>query len=42
MQWRDIWGIVRAYGASLDRAYLERSAAKLGVAMLLENALFES
>jgi hypothetical protein len=39
VQWRDIGGIVRACGASLDRRYLKQSAAKLGVAALLERAL---
>jgi hypothetical protein len=41
MQWRDIRGIVRTCGASLDRGYLERNAAKLGIGALLEKALTE-
>jgi hypothetical protein len=41
VQWRDIRGIVRACGATLDRGYLERNAAKLGIAALLEKALTE-
>jgi hypothetical protein len=39
VQWRDIQGIVRATGANLDRAYLDRSAAKLGIVALLDRAL---
>jgi hypothetical protein len=39
VQWRDIQGIVRACGVNLDRAYLERSAAKLGILALLDRAL---
>ena len=41
VQWRDIRGIVRGSGASLDRGYLEQSAAKLGIAALLDRALGE-
>jgi hypothetical protein len=41
MQWRDIRGIVRACGPSLDREYLERNAAKLGISALLGKALTE-
>lgn len=41
VQWRDILGIVRPCGESLDRGYLEQSAAKLGIAALLEKALNE-
>lgn len=39
VQWRDIRGIVRAYGAGLDQAYLLQSAAVLGIAAQLEIAL---
>lgn len=39
VQWRDISGIVNACAATLDRAYLERSAAKIGVTDLLARAL---
>ncbi|HTU48538.1 MAG TPA: hypothetical protein VMF91_25980 [Bryobacteraceae bacterium] len=39
VQWRDIEGIVRACGATLDRKYLQQSAAKAGVGDLLEKAL---
>ena len=42
VQWRDIRGIVRACGESLDGGYLERSAAKLGIAALLVKALVGS
>jgi hypothetical protein len=39
VQWRDIRGILRGSGATLDRGYLERSAEKLGVTELLVRAL---
>ena len=39
VQWRDIQGIVRNRGATLDRRYLTESAEKLGVEVLLERAL---
>lgn len=39
VQWRDIEGIVRGCGATLDRGYLERGAVKVGVIDLLERAL---
>lgn len=38
-QWRDILGIIRVSGASLDRAYLARWADQLGVSGLLSRAL---
>jgi hypothetical protein len=38
-QWRDIQGIVRACGATLDREYLQSSSAKIGVGDLLDRAL---
>jgi hypothetical protein len=39
VQWRDIQGIVRNRGVSLDREYLAQSAEKLGIPALLERAL---
>jgi hypothetical protein len=41
VQWRDIRGIVRGRLETLDRNYLEQSAASLGVLPLLERALNE-
>ena len=41
VQWRDIRGIVRGRGATLDRQYLERSAARLAILPLLAKALDE-
>jgi hypothetical protein len=41
-QWRDVRGVVCACGPSLDREYLERNAAKLGITALLAKALTES
>jgi hypothetical protein len=42
VQWRDIRGIVRSRRETLDRAYLEQSASRLGIAGLLERALKEA
>ncbi len=39
VQWRDIQGIVRSRATTLDRDYLERSAAMLGITVLLKRAL---
>ncbi len=39
VQWRDIEGILRTCKGSLDREYLERSAAKLKILSLLNKAL---
>ena len=38
VQWRDVQGIVRACGATLDLGYLEQSSGKLGVQALLRKA----
>lgn len=38
-QWRDVQGIVRVQGGSLDLTYLRRWAAELGIDDLLERAL---
>jgi hypothetical protein len=42
VQWRDITGVVRGSGTTLDHRYLEQSAAKLGVSDLLNRALSET
>lgn len=39
VQWRDIEGVTRTSASILDRGYLERGAAVLGVVDLLEKAL---
>ena len=39
VQWRDIQGILRSCGSTLDHEYLEQSASKLGIMALLEKAL---
>ncbi len=41
VQWRDIEGIALGCATTLDRKYLEQSAAKVGVADLLRRALDE-
>jgi len=41
VQWRDIQGIVRARGLTLDRNYLEESARTLGIVAQLEKAMSE-
>ena len=42
VQWRDIRGIVRSRATTLDRDYLNASAARLGIQALLERALTET
>lgn len=41
-QWRDVLGVIQVQGQRLDRTYLRRWAAKLGVLELLERALGET
>jgi hypothetical protein len=38
-QWRDVLGVLRVQGDSLDMDYLRRQAAALGIADLLEQSL---
>lgn len=41
-QWRDVLGVMKVQGGALDRAYLEKWAAELGVADLLKRAWEET
>jgi hypothetical protein len=41
-QWRDVLGVLKVQGSSLDLAYLERAAAALGLSELLARARSES
>jgi hypothetical protein len=41
-QWRDVLGVLRVQGDSLDMDYLRRQAAALGVADLLEQSLAQT
>jgi hypothetical protein len=41
-QWRDVVEVLRVSGPGMDREYVDRWSAKLGVSSLLERALVES
>ena len=41
-QWRDVLGVLKVQGASLDLAYLERTAVILGLSELLARARSEA
>ena len=41
-QWRDVLGVLKIQGANLDLAYLERTAATLGLSQLLARARSEA
>ncbi|MCG8418740.1 MAG: hypothetical protein MJE77_12450 [Proteobacteria bacterium] len=41
-QWRDVVGVLKMQGASLDRTYMDEIAAEIGAADLLERALREA
>lgn len=41
-QWRDVLGVLKVQGASLDLPYLERASAALGLSELLARARAES
>jgi hypothetical protein len=41
-QWRDVLGVLKVQGTSLDRAYLSRWASELGLSDLLARALDEA
>ena len=42
MQWRDVLGVLKIHGASLDRGYMVRWARELGLGELLERAWSEA